>query len=337
MLTADGPRVLEYNCRFGDPETQSLLPRLDGDLLDALAACTAGSLAGVSLPASEQAAVTVVLAARDYPERGDIGTPIEGIAAAEAAGALVFHAGTAVRDGQARHERRQDPQRDRARRLARRRACCRLRRRFAHRFRGREIPPGHRPCLKPSSGSSSARSRTASACRAPSTCSKGRRRLRVRRALRASHARRGRRVRAHRARARPARADLRGGPLGGAARRRRRAHRSAGDRRAAQVEPQRARRPRRAARDHADAARRSGRRGRSRQRAQRGRARAAHPATPSATRRRGCSSAPRARRARSRRRGSRARARAILCASRGFMPRLRDVCVVITPANFSGR
>jgi phosphoribosylamine--glycine ligase len=99
MLTDDGPRVLEYNCRFGDPETQSLLPRLEGDLLDALAACASGSVAGVSLPASEQAAVTVVLAARDYPKRGDVGTPIEGIADAEAAGALVFHAGTAVRDG----------------------------------------------------------------------------------------------------------------------------------------------------------------------------------------------------------------------------------------------
>jgi phosphoribosylamine--glycine ligase len=99
MLTDDGPRVLEYNCRFGDPETQSLLPRLEGDLLEALAACAAGSVAGVSLPVSEQAAVTVVLAARDYPERGDVGTPIEGIADAEAAGALVFHAGTAVRDG----------------------------------------------------------------------------------------------------------------------------------------------------------------------------------------------------------------------------------------------
>jgi phosphoribosylamine--glycine ligase len=99
MLTDDGPRVLEYNCRFGDPETQSLLPRLEGDLLDALAACAAGNVAGVSVPVSEQAAVTVVLAARDYPERGDVGTPIEGIAAAEAAGALVFHAGTAVRDG----------------------------------------------------------------------------------------------------------------------------------------------------------------------------------------------------------------------------------------------
>jgi phosphoribosylamine---glycine ligase len=99
MLTEDGPRVLEYNCRFGDPETQSLLPRLEGDLLEALAASAAGSLAGVSLPASKQAAVTVVLAARDYPERGDIGTPIEGVAEAEAAGALVFHAGTALHDG----------------------------------------------------------------------------------------------------------------------------------------------------------------------------------------------------------------------------------------------
>ena len=99
ILTRKGPKVLEYNCRFGDPETQSLLPRLEGDLLDALAACAAGSVADVSVPVSEQAAVTVVLAGRDYPERGDVGTPIEGIAAAEAAGALVFHAGTAVRDG----------------------------------------------------------------------------------------------------------------------------------------------------------------------------------------------------------------------------------------------
>jgi phosphoribosylamine---glycine ligase len=99
MLTADGPRVLEYNCRFGDPETQSLLPRLEGDLLEALAACAAGSLAGVSLAVSERAAVSIVLAAHDYPQHGDVGTPIEGIADAEAAGALVFHAGTAVRDG----------------------------------------------------------------------------------------------------------------------------------------------------------------------------------------------------------------------------------------------
>jgi phosphoribosylamine--glycine ligase len=100
MLTDDGPRVLEYNCRFGDPETQSLLPLLDGDLLDALAACAAGSLEGVSLAASGRAAVTVVLAGGAYPERGDSGTAIEGIPDAESTGALVFHAGTALHEGE---------------------------------------------------------------------------------------------------------------------------------------------------------------------------------------------------------------------------------------------
>lgn len=99
MLTADGPRVLEFNCRFGDPETQSLLPRLEGDLLEALAAAAHGDL-GDSAPAvSARAAVTVVVAGRDYPERGDVGTPIEGIADAESEGALVFHAGTALQEG----------------------------------------------------------------------------------------------------------------------------------------------------------------------------------------------------------------------------------------------
>jgi phosphoribosylamine---glycine ligase len=96
MLTDDGPRVLEFNCRFGDPETQSLLPRLDGNLLPALAAAAHGDLEGVELGVSEQAAVTIVLASRDYPESGDAGTPIHGVEEAEAAGALVFHAGTAL-------------------------------------------------------------------------------------------------------------------------------------------------------------------------------------------------------------------------------------------------
>ena len=99
MLTADGPRVLEFNCRFGDPETQVLLPRLDGDLLEALAATARGELRGVHLAAGDRAAVTVVLAAGDYPARGDSGTPIAGIREAEATGAGVFHAGTAERDG----------------------------------------------------------------------------------------------------------------------------------------------------------------------------------------------------------------------------------------------
>jgi phosphoribosylamine--glycine ligase len=100
MLTEDGPRVLEFNCRFGDPETQCILPRLEGDFLAALAAASEGDLKEVELTASDSAAVTVVVASGGYPEGpNDVGTPIEGIADAEAEGALVFHAGTAVRDG----------------------------------------------------------------------------------------------------------------------------------------------------------------------------------------------------------------------------------------------
>jgi phosphoribosylamine--glycine ligase len=97
MLTEDGPKVLEFNCRFGDPETQSIVPRLVGDFLGALAAAAGGELAGVELAAADTAAVTVVLAGGDYPARSDRGSPIDGIEAAEADGALVFHAGTALR------------------------------------------------------------------------------------------------------------------------------------------------------------------------------------------------------------------------------------------------
>ena len=99
MLTDDGPRVLEFNCRFGDPEAQSILPRLEGDVLGAFAAAAAGDATTVELETSPQAAVTVVLAAGAYPARGDAGSPIDGIAEAEEAHALVFHAGTAQRDG----------------------------------------------------------------------------------------------------------------------------------------------------------------------------------------------------------------------------------------------
>ena len=98
MLTADGPRVLEFNCRFGDPETQSLMPRLEGDLLGALAAAARGHVTDVTVETSDAAAVTVVLAAGSYPASGDAGSQIEGIADAEATGALVFHAGTAIHD-----------------------------------------------------------------------------------------------------------------------------------------------------------------------------------------------------------------------------------------------
>ena len=95
MRTDEGLRVIEFNCRFGDPETQSLLPRLESDLLPLLA----GDLSQPPKLA-DRAAVTIVLSGGEYPERGDQGTPIEGVEDAEAAGALVFHAGTALHDGQ---------------------------------------------------------------------------------------------------------------------------------------------------------------------------------------------------------------------------------------------
>jgi len=97
MLTDDGPRVLEFNCRFGDPETQSLLPRVDGDLLGALTRAAAGDLSSVDLEVADSAAVTVVLAAGEYPAANDVGSPIHGIEEAEQSGALVFHAGTALK------------------------------------------------------------------------------------------------------------------------------------------------------------------------------------------------------------------------------------------------
>ena len=96
MLTEDGMRVLEFNCRFGDPETQSVLPLLDGDLAEVLRRPPLrASSAASSIGLKDAAAVTVVVAASEYPARGDRGSEITGCAEAEAH-ALVFHAGTAV-------------------------------------------------------------------------------------------------------------------------------------------------------------------------------------------------------------------------------------------------
>jgi phosphoribosylamine--glycine ligase len=95
MLTAEGPRVLEFNCRFGDPETQAVLPLVETDLLELLTAAARGDLTGNTIAMSPSSAVTVVLAAADYPAEGDRGSEITGVEEAEAAGALVFHAGTA--------------------------------------------------------------------------------------------------------------------------------------------------------------------------------------------------------------------------------------------------
>ena len=99
MLTSEGPKVIEFNVRFGDPETQALLPRLRSDLLDLLARATiGGGLRGVELDWDERCAVTVVLAAAGYPEAPQTGDPIAGLDAVP--GEIeVTHAGTAARDG----------------------------------------------------------------------------------------------------------------------------------------------------------------------------------------------------------------------------------------------
>jgi phosphoribosylamine---glycine ligase len=97
MLTAQGPRVLEFNVRFGDPETQAVLPRLRTDLLELLQrAVTPGGLRGVALDWDPRTAVTVVLASRGYPASSSSGDVIRGL---ERAHAEVTHAGTAERDG----------------------------------------------------------------------------------------------------------------------------------------------------------------------------------------------------------------------------------------------
>ena len=94
MLTADGPKLIEYNARFGDPETQVLMARLDSDLLTLLHATATGSLAGHTAEWRSEVALTVVMATKGYPGSYGKGSTIGGIAAAEADGAIVFHAGT---------------------------------------------------------------------------------------------------------------------------------------------------------------------------------------------------------------------------------------------------
>jgi phosphoribosylamine--glycine ligase len=100
MVTADGPKVIEFNCRFGDPETQVLLPRLTSDLGAALRSCVEGSLAQDELSWSDDACVGVVLASGGYPGHYETGLEIDGLAeASRETGVHVFHAGTARRAG----------------------------------------------------------------------------------------------------------------------------------------------------------------------------------------------------------------------------------------------
>ena len=99
MMTADGPKVLEYNTRFGDPECQPLLMRLDGDLVDIMQAALAGDLSAVPVRQKPESALGVVVCAKGYPQSYPKGMPIEGLDEAEADGAKVFHSGTIIENG----------------------------------------------------------------------------------------------------------------------------------------------------------------------------------------------------------------------------------------------
>ena len=100
MLTDNGPKVIEFNARFGDPETQVILPRLESDLLPALVAARDGTLDAVDLRWRDDAALCVVMATRGYPGAYDKGSPIHALdAAGKLPGVTVFHAGTKAVDG----------------------------------------------------------------------------------------------------------------------------------------------------------------------------------------------------------------------------------------------
>ena len=100
MLTEEGPKVLEYNARFGDPETQVVLPRMKNDLIEVMEACVDGTLDQILLEFDEQAAVCVVLASAGYPERYEKGFAITGLESFDGKDdCFCFHAGTKAVDG----------------------------------------------------------------------------------------------------------------------------------------------------------------------------------------------------------------------------------------------
>ena len=100
MLTPDGPKVLEYNCRFGDPEAQVVLPRMENDIIDVFEACIDGTLDQIDLKFSDKACVCVVLASDGYPVAYEKGKEIRGLESFDGRdGYYCFHAGTAMKDG----------------------------------------------------------------------------------------------------------------------------------------------------------------------------------------------------------------------------------------------
>ena len=99
MVTKDGPKVLEFNVRFGDPETEAILPRLESSLADALMKTALGKVSQIKMRWSPKPSVCVVMASEGYPGPLRKGFAITGIEEAEKDGVIVFHAGTAEKDG----------------------------------------------------------------------------------------------------------------------------------------------------------------------------------------------------------------------------------------------
>lgn len=100
MITSEGPKVVEFNCRFGDPETEAVLPLFDGDLARVMLDCVHGTLSDEAVVWKKACAVDVVLASEGYPASHSFGEVISGIEDAKKAGCLVFHAGTVKKNGE---------------------------------------------------------------------------------------------------------------------------------------------------------------------------------------------------------------------------------------------
>ena len=100
MLTSQGPKVLEYNARFGDPETQALLPRISSDVLEMLLSCAQNQLSSYDLEISKQSSFCVILASQGYPGSYEKGKQIHGLnKLSELTNVYAYHAGTAMQDG----------------------------------------------------------------------------------------------------------------------------------------------------------------------------------------------------------------------------------------------
>ena len=100
MIVGGVPKVVEFNCRFGDPETQVVLPLMESDLLELMDDCAGGTLLGKKISWSNQSAVCVIMASGGYPKSYKKNLPIDGVTKAKSLGALIFHAGTKIVDGE---------------------------------------------------------------------------------------------------------------------------------------------------------------------------------------------------------------------------------------------